>query len=64
MRATHLVAAVVLAVLLSTTPGSSWSPEHRPKADERGCLPAHAISLFNGSASVQIALISSQGCGR
>jgi len=63
MRTTKILVAVAFAILLDTTPGSSWGLSAE-RQDLRACLPAPAISLLSPGGTFQIALISSNGCNR
>ena len=56
MRAAKILAAVAMAILFSSTPGSSLNVPH-PQI----CLPGAAISLLSASGT-GIALISSVRC--
>lgn len=62
MRATKILAAVTVAILLGTTPSSSWNAPPAKLQAVRACLPAPAISLLGSSGAAGIVLISSSGC--
>jgi hypothetical protein len=63
MRSAKILAVVVFATLLDSTPGSSSSQLAAPQG-LRICLPKPAISLLSSTGSLQIALISANGCSR
>jgi hypothetical protein len=58
MRAAKILAAVTVAVLMGSTPSSSWNAP--PSKVTRACLPAPAISLLGSTAG--IVLIAANGC--
>jgi hypothetical protein len=62
MRAAKIIAAVTLAILMGSTPGSSWSAPPAKVQAVRACLPAPVISLLGSSGATGIVLISSNGC--
>jgi len=63
MRTAKILVAVAFAILLDTTPGSSWGLSAE-RQDLRACLPAPTISLLSQGSMFQISLISSNGCNR
>jgi len=60
MRAAKILAAVTVAILMGSTPSSSWNAPPAAIQTGRICQPAPAISLLGSSAG--IVLISSNRC--
>lgn len=60
MRAAKVLAAVTVAILMGSTPSSSWNAP--PSKIARVCLPATAISLLGSSGTAGIVLISENRC--
>jgi hypothetical protein len=60
MRAAKILAAVTVAILMGSTPSSSWNAP--PTKVTLTCLPAPAISLVGSSGAAGIVLISANRC--